>query len=456
MKIEEKSSKMKDLIKANRFEEALELYRKEVKPNFSVDVVREDKYLVSEILYVFYKTSKYLDALNFVKNLGISLDAEMLNFGLRMYGWSIYQLLKQIKKSLSSSEESDTDIFPDGNHHEGRKRLNNLLVSEAIKILSVLSLEEEKNYLLVSKLFFMLADFFNSQPNENREEFIELIGKIPYQSFHRNGYSKIINGRTRQFASDFERWYLITCKSYYITGNYEKCIQNGNEAINAISQFVNNNDVWIKRFIALSYFKLEKFSEAIRIYEEDIILKKDDWFLYKELAEMYLKINNLDMALKYSINAALVKGELIYKCNLFQQIGEILLQRGEIELGQKHILLNYFIRDNNNWKISEDLSKQIGNFHISYKDNDLDSLQQQVKKYWESFLVSGVITKTIPQKRIGWIKRDNQEYFFRFALTPDSPQRIREGQNVLFLIGKGYDRKTNQIKDKVKYFRIVK
>jgi len=455
MGIGEKSFQIRDLVKAKKFMEALDVYQNDIRPNFKVNVIREDEFLVSELLHAFYKTEKFLDALNFVRDLKIPLNKNMPEYGIKMYGWSIYQLLKQSKKNRSSSEENDSDMSPSVNNHEDQQTLNDFLASEAIKVLSIINLHDEDHYLLFSKLFFKLAEYLNNHRNPNWDSYIKLIEKIPYKSFHRIGDSRIINGKTRQFASDLERWYLVTCKSYYLSGNYEKCIQNGNEALNTFASFTSNNKVWIKRSMALSFYKLENYLETIRIYEEDILIKKNDWYLYKELSEIYQKFHDLDMALKYGIYAALIKGEFDLKCNLFQQIGEILFQKGERELGEKHVLLNYFIRTKNDWKINEGLSKQVENLYLSPQDYNLETLHKEVSEYWDSFLLTGLIAKTIPNKRIGWIQRDNQDYFFKFAFSPDSPSKIKEGKKVLFLIGKGLDRKNNQIKDEIRYFRVI-
>lgn len=451
MSFEKISSQVIELVKAKKFNEALTLYQKELKPNCNIELIRKDKYLMSVLLHMFYKTEKFREALNFVQELKISQDKDLLDYGIKMYGWSIYRLLERRKRSDHTSELNDSLDW----HNADQQTFHKLLISEAIKLLSILNLHKEEHYLLYSRLFFVLSDFITNQNDNDWSAYIRLIENISYQDFHKKGESKIIDGKNRQFAPDFEKWYLVTCKAFYLSGFYDKCIQNAREAISHISRFHNNNDIWIKRLMARSFFKLNKVSEAIKIYENDILINKNDWFLHNELAEIYHKINNIDAALKYSINAALIKGEFDYKVNLFQLIGEILLQKGEKELGEKHILLNYLIRRKNDWKIPQELSNKVEKMDKTLQSYDLDTLYQQISKYWESFLLNGEIAKVIPNKRIGWIKSENQDYFFKFGITSDEPQKIIEGRRVLFLIGKGFDRKNNQIKDEVKFVRII-
>jgi hypothetical protein len=75
-----------------------------------------------------------------------------------------------------------------------------------------------------------------------------------------------------------------------------------------------------------------------------VLKRKKEWFIQKEIAELYKECGQTDDAFEYAIQAINNFGGLGYKIDLLFMIGELFKIKGENELSFKHFSLSRLIR----------------------------------------------------------------------------------------------------------------
>ena len=125
-----------------------------------------------------------------------------------------------------------------------------------------------------------------------------------------------IEGKRIAYPSNKEDWYALKSKSGEKLEMYSECLRVSEEAISIFSNLNNGNDIWLKRRIAISKHNLGYSGEAINILN-DLLKFKKDWFIYKDVSDIYFSLGNYENAIEYAIESVLKPGEDDKKINLF-------------------------------------------------------------------------------------------------------------------------------------------
>ena len=160
--------------------------------------------------------------------------------------------------------------------------------------------------------------------------------------------------------------------------------------------------MWFARRIALSKKELGNIDDAITDLEV-IYKKKRDWFIQKEISELYFDKNDIDNAFKNAILAINNKGKLEFKIGLIFLLGKILKIKNEAVLAYQHFLLVKKVREDNQWKLPDELIVEINNLAIN-NEYETKQLIKNLKEFWASFLPK----KEIKQGKIKKILNDNE------------------------------------------------
>ena len=113
--------------------------------------------------------------------------------------------------------------------------------------------------------------------------------------------------------------------------------------------------------------------------------RKKEWFIQKEIAELYKENNQLEKAYEYAIQAINNHGSLEYKIDLIFLLGELLKLRNENELSYKHFSLTKLIRANEEWSIPAKLVTALNQFDFTpIQPQQIESLKSELKKFWKS------------------------------------------------------------------------
>jgi hypothetical protein len=177
---------------------------------------------------------------------------------------------------------------------------------------------------------------------------------------------------------------------------------------------------------------------------EGIERRKAEWFIQKELAELYFEGQQYDKARSIAFKGALAYGDKEKKDGLFFLLGEIFKVSGERELSHKHFLLVYLIRNEQGWFVPHKLKTALEETFsegLNYESSSV--LYKELLSIWKATSEgqrtlekdSGKITKVNQQKQIGEITgKGGEKYFFHFNDFKDAKDKIQFNAVVVFAI----------------------
>ena len=180
----------------------------------------------------------------------------------------------------------------------------------------------------------------------------------------------------RIYPSKKEEYYNFKSKALLECCEFEECIETSQKALDTFSQFALNGDVWHKFRMAKSLRELDKPDEALN-YLEEVIKVQKDWFVYKEFAENYCRLDDYDNALKYARQGVTAKGPVNSKVNLYYIIYKI-LKDSDYNFAVKHAELFLAIKLESNAEIPI----EIEDMEIDEDHLDKVALEQEIRNHW--------------------------------------------------------------------------
>lgn len=258
-------------------------------------------------------------------------------------------------------------------------------------------------------------------------------------------------GKIRELAPKKEQYFMWRAKALFKKELYLECIDVCEIGLNTVQKFHYDDDIWLKRLIALSNQKLGNLKISTEQMQE-VLKKKKESFIYYELSDMLYQQNQIDEAKKHLIEGCLCFGELNKKVNLFYLLLKILEKEQQNEDVKKHIEFIYQIRKAHEWKIDNDLQNLINKYQIdTTKTVNLRNFERELKQLWEKLKFSnqtqltGIIKSILPNGKAGFIVTENKKsYYFQLRSFKSKPELAKEGQKVTFFLEEGFDAKKNQ------------
>jgi tetratricopeptide (TPR) repeat protein len=256
------------------------------------------------------------------------------------------------------------------------------------------------------------------------------------------------NGRRVAMPSPLESYWLIRAKTFYHLKRYEDSLKAA-EAGLGLSKTASA--FWLRRLRALNLTALARHQEATRIWTELLVLKRD-WYLLREAAESLLGAGDADRAMTLLVEAALANGEPEKKVGLFEAIGRLLLDKGQLALARDHAALAAALRREHAWPVPSSLSRLLLETSASTAGRQpSDALLAALMPRWREMedranpKSEGVIEKVLPNGKAGFIRAaDGTTYYFQMhSLLCRRPQAV-PGQRVRFRVRQGYDPKRNR------------
>lgn len=260
-----------------------------------------------------------------------------------------------------------------------------------------------------------------------------------------------------EFASNKEDWYAIKTKALFETRHYEECFDLSKIALHAFETFHYSNDVWFARKIALCKKNLGKPDEAIAELQQ-VLRRKREWYIQKELADLFFEKGETEKAFKLSIDAINNFGDLDYKIDLLVLLGKLLELRNEKDKAFKHYNLSKLLRlreDENKikWSVPYELSNKLKDLGLEETPLEkLSELKRELKKYWESLkpqqpnarpngqagnqLLIGKVDSIINDNekgKAGFIKTsEGKKFYFAVNFSEEINSKIKVGLQVEF------------------------
>ena len=440
MQIYQFSKKILNFKNDGQYKDAL-AYFKENKILFTPQQVAENEFLVSSMLTVLRKSNNVDHAFRFLKTYGIQIDEHSKDVVLNAYGWLLHNKLKmEMDNAVINHDDEDfvddEDCLWEGNYLDNVNPSNIIFMAEKLICLLKTKLNDF-NYVLFSNLLNTVLKVEKCKASPSWKQINNICDLVEpgILSVECKSIDVTLKGfhKTIELASDREMWYAYKTKALLKLGQYTECYELAKEALTQITKFHYSNDVWLTRRIAIAKKCGGDIDDAIKDFEL-ILQRKKEWFIQKELAELYKCNGKIEEAFEYAIKAVCGTGPIEYKVDLLFCLGDLLLQKGEQALAFKHYSLSRLIRLTKEWSIPSKLTSALDEFSEPALDvSSLGALKVELTKYWRSNCVgeapkrgrmSGKVLKLLHNDKKGadgFIEHDNRKESSYFRLNPTDP-----------------------------------
>lgn len=459
-----------DLKKEKRYSEALS-YFKENKLNFSKEDLSKNEYIVSDIISCLRYTNQFDAGFQFLKVYNIQITEGQKERILTAYGWLLWSKYKAETTNSNNIDDQEQFFIEDKDHfHEQNDYYDKNELIEKIETLIPILLELKSDFskTLASNLFSIVLKSEKNKPSPNWRLINDFCNQIDPMllSTHCSTIQVERGGRIQELelASDFENWYALKTKALMKLGHWQECFEKSKEALEKIDNFHYSNDVWFSRRVALSNKNLGNTDDTI-VELKTILKKKQEWFIQKELAQLYFEKEELHNAIKMAIDAVNNYGPLEFKVDLLFLIGKILKEQRKSYLAFKHFSLSKLIRQNEQWKVPQKVFDELNQFEISEIPlSELKNLKSELKKYWNKFQkgnnnsknrrstvesFQGEIIKLLHDNgrgKDGFVRSGDDEFYFSAPSNWHLTMELTLGTKVIFTIVPEKDNKKKHAK----------
>lgn len=350
------------------------------------------------------------------------------NQNRHLYGWCVYDL--EIKP-LRDGEPADVKTF--------------FKAAEAITQLTV----QEPYSPYERTVFFVLRYLKDRQPYP-ADEILAWCDKLdPDQLSTESRTYTGRDGKERVEASALEQWYGHRTKALEHLRRWEELIVVCNEALDRLSTFHYNDEVWFRRRIATAKAELGDIDAAIGDLKA-LVRQKPEWFIQYDLARLLHQKEQDEAALDYAVDAALGPGELAFKWDLFALMGDLLAAQGKPDVAGQHYRLASALRAEQGWREDRDLAVHVRELPPA-PEQSAQTLARELEGVWRAYKFSdqerttGEIERTDPGKRSGFIRADDgRRIFFRYRNFVSPRERLLIGTKVSFFLQQSFDKSKNR------------
>lgn len=366
----ELSAEMKCLNKEWKFRESLAFF-KEHKVGLDPSQIWKDGFVLTEIFKALRgsKNTRHLDY--FVQTYGVEISANTNEFVLTAYGWALYDCFKEehpldgALETESNSPDEDEEEWRDGEVPDDYEPSWSLQAVR--KLLPILTGKLNSEYVktLFTNLFGIVTKTEMKKGAWNWKLINEICDSINPELLSTKCETGTVlrKGRETQteFASDREKWYSMKSKALMKLWRFEECAEISKRALESFEKFHYSNDTWFSRRITLANIQLGKADSAIADMEA-IYRKKREWYVEKDLAELYFHRKEYARAVEFCMRALANFGDLEHKVGVLELVGDALKLSWEKPLALKHFFLARLLRVREGWKVSpklEEMAKEL-------------------------------------------------------------------------------------------------
>lgn len=345
-----------------------------------------------------------------------------------LYGWCVYDL--EIKP-VREAEPADPKTF--------------FKAGEAITQLTA-----QEAYSPYERTVFEVLRYLKDRQTYPADEILAWADKLDAEKL--SSEERRYTGRDnveRVEASPLEQWYGHRTRALEALRHWEELIVVCNEALDRLTQFHYNDEIWFRRRVATAKAELGDVDAAIGDLKA-LVRLKPDWFIQYDLARLLMKKGEREAALEYAVDAALGPGELAHKWELFALLGDLMGARGDDASAASHYRLASAIRAEQGWREDADLAKHLRDLPpaperaAAQQARDLEGTWRALK-FADQQRLTGEIERTDPGKRSGFIRADDgQRIFFRYRSFVSPRERLMIGTKVSFFLQPSFDKQKNR------------
>lgn len=380
-------------------QEALPLYQK-LWDNYPEKLDEWDGW---RFAYCAKQMKNYSQALDICRSVYLKYrDFKMIR---NLYAWSIYY------SEINKSKIEDEATF--------------FRASEGILKLST----QDDSYSPYTLTVMKVLDYLNDKTNYRIDKILEWTVKLNPALLDDKAFSFTDkDGKIREIASKREQYYMLRSRALLEKGAFDECIKVCEEALRSLTDFHYDNDVWFRWRIGLSYEGLGEYEKSLNMQLE-LLNRKKEWFIQKEIAEQYFRLGEYEKSLRYALDSALNTGDANKKINTYICLANVLEKLDKKEEAMLHRTL---------------IEK------IEQKSDDFEQELKPLRKIWNSLKYSdkkeylGIIKSLLPNGKAGFVETENgKSYFFSMRSFKGKPEKAIPGTPVSFYLEEGFDVKKN-------------
>jgi tetratricopeptide (TPR) repeat protein len=262
----------------------------------------------------------------------------------------------------------------------------------------------------------------------------------------------------REGWSDQSLWYNYKARALVETDKAEEVLEFIDEVIN---KFPRQKKFFL-RLKALSFLKLDKPDDAHEIYRSLCNVRKPDWWLLHEYANVLKDKGQKEEALKVMCQAATSHKKLEAMVTLFKDMGLLCKEIGLLKEARAHIALSSLIRTGQGWAIPVSISNAISELNSLLNNQKAPSSIRDAldicQKIWSEILdmktdrtsthlrnpkrgLTGKLLLGKPDVSFCFILGDDNTSYF--CQKSNLPAGIANGETVTFTALPSFDKKKN-------------
>lgn len=453
------------LKKERKFEDGLNLF-KQHRTKFAEEQISKNNYLIADIVTCLRNTNQLDAGFKFLDKYKIEINENTPSFIINSYGWLLYSKYKAENSNLIQVTDSDflvdeEDELSSGNNDYTYDK-SELLVRIENLLQLLIAQNNSFNNTLISNLFEIVLKSEKKKNAPNWKLVYDFCSKINPEVLSKEVSTIQVErkGRLRdmELASSFENWYSYITKATFKLGIWDECMNYSEKALEVVKNPHYSNDVWFTRRYVLSKKMLGNSETTIKDLE-DILKKKKEWFIQKELADLYLEKGDFAKSFQYSMDAINNFGELKFKVQLLDLLGKIYKLSEKLDISFKFYSLSKLIREAEEWKIPNALYTELSTFNQEeIKLSEIKNLERELSSIWRKYSntpeprrnrnssnnnsdtsLKGYIKRILnnnDQGKNGFVKSNDNEYYFTVGVNYNKIDFIKEGAKVEFTLFK--------------------
>jgi|GEM_PF-1895109 len=322
---------------------------------------------------------------------------------------------------------------------------NRAIFFKAVDAIIQFSKSNDK-YSALPLTIFQAIDLLEEDYDKNASQILSLVQRLNPVILSRKPYSyRLPDGKQVTMASHFEKYYAIRVKALYENQLFEQCIALANEVSGTLTRFHHHNDLWITRLKALAQFRLGLYNECIAGLTA-VLSKKPEWFIRKEIAEVYMATGNYTEAANQALIAMQAPGDPLMKLNLYLLLARTYAH--EKRSREASLLAAYvnLLRRSKSWPDDVEATQIIEhNAQAGYTLPDMETASQQLKELIKAQAnniprIEGKIDFLLPHGKAGFITgKDGKNYYFSLRDVTSGRNAAAPGIRVTFITVLSYD-----------------
>ncbi|MDR1403385.1 MAG: hypothetical protein LBJ60_06760 [Tannerellaceae bacterium] len=334
--------------------------------------------------------------------------AKCRNFNLfkTVYAWAIYY------SEISREKIADENMF--------------FRAGEGILKLS----QQNDKYSPYTKTIFKILNYLSEKSVYRADKMLEWTDKLNPALLDSDPFSITDKeGKQREFASKKEQYYMLRTRALLEKGEFDECIRLCEEALSVFDKLHYGNEIWFRWRIGLSYEGLGEYEKSLNLQLE-LLKKKKEWFIQKEIAEQYYRLGEYEKSLQYALDSAMNFGDADKKINTYICLANVLEKLKKMDEAKLHTALIEKLKQKNQ-SVDEDIKALKGVW--------------RTLKYGASPRYLGIIKTILPNGKAGFVETDaRKSYYFSMRDFKGKPENAQPGLCVTFNLKEGFDAKKNK------------